>query len=175
MTRHPASPRLSPSTISAVSSLWTPDGEHRVPPEGGPPPPSPAAPGPQPEGAPGGDPAAYDDGGESPYGGASEEEMRLVAQELLTAPVEDVVANHCYGLFELAALHLSQQPPNLKQARVAIDAMGLIVEGLGERLGQHAATLAEGLNQVRLAFVKISEAHTAPEGDGSSPAGEEPA
>lgn len=88
----------------------------------------------------------------------SEEEMMEVARELAAAPVEDVIANHCYGMFELAALHLSQQPPQLPQARVAIDAFGYLVDGLGERLGQHAATLGEGLNQLRLAFVRIAEA-----------------
>ena len=39
-------------------------------------------------------------------------------------PVEVVVANHAFGLFELAALHLSLQPPQLDEARVAIDAGG---------------------------------------------------
>jgi hypothetical protein len=67
-----------------------------------------------------------------------------------------VVANHCYGLFELAALHLSQLPPQFDKARLAIDALGLLVDGLGDRLGQHAGPLAEGLSQIRLAFVRIS-------------------
>ena len=35
------------------------------------------------------------------------------------------MANHCYGLFELAAVYLSQQPPLLAQARLAIDALRL--------------------------------------------------
>ena len=89
---------------------------------------------------------------------AAEEELRQVAQHLAAAPVEDVVANHCYGLFELAALHLSQQPPQLDKARLAIDALGLLVDGLGDRLGQHAGALAEGLSQLRLAFVRIAAA-----------------
>jgi hypothetical protein len=88
--------------------------------------------------------------------------MRIVARELLAAPIEAVIANHCYGLFELAALHLSQQPPNLDAARAAIDAMGFVVEGLGARLGQHAATLEDGLTQVRLAWVKLAETPPAP-------------
>ena len=65
----------------------------------------------------------------------SEEELRQLARELSETPVEDIIANHCYGLFELAALHLSQQPVNLVAARLAIDAMGQLVDGLGERLG----------------------------------------
>jgi len=87
-----------------------------------------------------------------------------VARQLSAAPAEDVVANHCYGLFELAALHLSQQPPQLEKARLAIDALGLLVDGLGDRLGQHAPALADGLSQLRLAFVRIADA--APASDG---------
>jgi hypothetical protein len=88
----------------------------------------------------------------------NEEEILEVAKHLAAAPAEDVVANHCYGLFELGALHLSQLPPQLDKARLAIDALGMIVDGLGERLGQHAPALAEGLSQIRLAFVQISSA-----------------
>ena len=66
---------------------------------------------------------------------AGEEELLEVAKQLAAAPAEDVVANHCYGLFELAALHLSQQPPPFDKARLAIDALGLLVDGLGDRLG----------------------------------------
>jgi hypothetical protein len=102
---------------------------------------------------------------------AAEEELLEVAKHLAAAPAEDVVANHCYGLFELAALHLSQLPPQFDKARLAIDALGLLVDGLGERLGQHAAPLAEGLSQIRIAFVRISSATEAPDGE-KAPDGE---
>ncbi len=92
--------------------------------------------------------------------------MRQIAAQLLAAPVEDVIANHCYGLFELAALHLSQQPPNLDSARGAIDALGLVVEGLGPRLGEHESSLKDGLTQLRLAWVKLQETMGGPEADG---------
>jgi hypothetical protein len=84
-----------------------------------------------------------------------------MAREFAETPVEDIISNHCYGLFELAALHLSQQPVNLASARLAIDAMGYLVEGLGERLGQTAGTLADGLTQLRLAYVRIADAAVA--------------
>jgi hypothetical protein len=87
--------------------------------------------------------------------------MRELARQLAAAPPEDVIANHCYGLFELAALHLSQQPANIPAARLAIDAMGLLIDGLGARLGSHAASLADGLTQLRLAFVRITDAAAA--------------
>ena len=40
-------------------------------------------------------------------------QMAAMRAELADSPVEVVVANHCYGLFELAAVYLSQQPPLL--------------------------------------------------------------
>jgi hypothetical protein len=95
---------------------------------------------------------------------ATEEELLEVARQLAAAPAEDVIANHCYGLFELAALHLSQQPPQFDKARLAIDALGFLVDGLGDRLGQHAGALAEGLSQLRLAFVRIASAGPASDG-----------
>lgn len=135
------------STLGRVSSLWTPDGERKVERA------TPGGPPPQAGSPPAGPPSVGPEGEEM-----SDDEMMEVARELAAAPVEDVIANHCYGMFELAALHLSQQPPQLPQARLAIDAFGYLVDGLGERLGQHAATLNEGLGQLRLAFVRIAEA-----------------
>ena len=67
------------------------------------------------------------------------------------------MANHAYGLFELAAIHLSQQPPQLDQARLAVDALAALVEGLAGRLGEAEPSLHDALAQIRLAFVQISE------------------
>ncbi|MHB1787729.1 MAG: hypothetical protein ACYCS7_16650, partial [Acidimicrobiales bacterium] len=83
------------------------------------------------------------------------EELR---RELAAVPAEVVIANHCYGLFELAALHLSDQPPRLEPARLAIDALAAVVETLGPRLGPAQDQLAEAVAQIRLAFVQISAA-----------------
>jgi hypothetical protein len=81
--------------------------------------------------------------------------------DLANSPVEVVVANHCYGLFELAAVYLSHQPPLLSQARVAIDALGSLVTGLEGRLGEAEGPLKDGLSQLRLAFVQIDGAQRA--------------
>jgi hypothetical protein len=70
-----------------------------------------------------------------------------------------VVANHCYGLFELAAVYLSDSSPRLEHARLAIDALGYLVDGLGERLGEAHAPLRDALGQIRLAFVQIAAAN----------------
>lgn len=87
--------------------------------------------------------------------------MAELQEQLARTPAYRVVANHAFGLFELAALHLSLQPPQLDQASLAIDAMAALVEGLGERLGEHAAELSDGLAQLRMAFVQIHGAQGA--------------
>jgi hypothetical protein len=71
------------------------------------------------------------------------------------APAEIVVTNHVMGLYELAAIHLSSDPPDLPSAALAIDAVGCLVEGLGERLGPDAATMRDALANIRMAFVEI--------------------
>lgn len=85
--------------------------------------------------------------------------MAQLQQQLTETPAAVVIANHCFGLFELAALHLSLQPPNLSESQLAIDALAAVVEGLAGRLGEHGAQLTEALSQLRLAFVQIRAAN----------------
>ena len=105
-------------------------------------------------------------GGEQPVGGGEAEQPKLteadldakmaeLRQQLAEAPAELVIANHCFGLFELAALHLSLQPPKLPEAALAIDALGAVIEGLAGRLGDEEQQLRDGLAQLRIAFVQI--------------------
>ena len=136
-----------------MSSLWTPTGEHPVEPDR----PSTGGPGP---GAPSSPPRSR--GADATV---AEQEAALEVDELrrqlAAAPPEIVIANHCYGLFELAAVHLSQSPAQLTQAQLAIDALGYIVAGLGDRLGEAQPSLQEALTQVRLAFVQMEAAERA--------------
>jgi hypothetical protein len=153
-----------------VSSLWTPEGEHRVRPadDDRTAPDTPPAPSrPKDSAAPD---AALDDVDLEGLG--PEEQAELAGQldelrrQLLGTPAEVVVANHAYGLFELAAIHLSQRPPGLEQARLAVDAMAALVEGLTGRLGDAERSLREAMAQIRLAFVQISESSPATDGEG---------
>ncbi|MBO0692388.1 MAG: hypothetical protein J2P58_05790 [Acidimicrobiaceae bacterium] len=132
-----------------MSSLWTPDGERPIP-RAGPDPETRAAE--QAEREPTDAELAAEDT-------ALAEEMKHLQDELVAAPVEAVIANHAVGLFNLAGLHLSQEPPHLDEARLAIDALAALVEGLAGRLGPDESTLRDGLAQLRLAFVQISAAH----------------
>jgi hypothetical protein len=84
--------------------------------------------------------------------------MAELRDQLAETPAAMVVANHCFGLFELAALHLSLQPPQLDEAQVAIDALGAVVDGVAGRLGAEEETLKEGLTQLRLAYVQMKAA-----------------
>lgn len=94
-------------------------------------------------------------------------QMAEVRQQLLSVPASTVVANHAMGLYELAAIHLSNQPPNLAEGRVAIDAMAGVVESLEGRLGENEGVLRDALAQLRLAFVQLQAA--AGQGQGPTP------
>lgn len=129
-----------------MSSLWTPGGEVPVDRnrEGaGTPPPEQPAPGPGPGGA------------------ASEEELAAQAAELqrflLEAPAEEIVAQHAMGLYELAVIHLSQPEPRLGDARLAIDALAALVDGLEGRLGEVGRQLRQALPQLQMAYVQIAD------------------
>ena len=138
-----------------MSGLWTPDGEHLV-----------------------GDDHADDHADDHDIDGddidgddealtddeltaqaqAVEAELAEARKRLMEVPVEVVIVNHAMGIFELAAIHLSSQPPDLLGAALAIDAFACLVEGLDERLGPEVATLRDALSQIRLAFVQIKGA-----------------
>lgn len=126
-----------------MSSIWTPGGERPIRRE-----PEPAAPsGPPPS-----------EGDElSPE--EMQAQMAQLQQQLAETPASAVIANHCFGLFELAALHLSLQPPQLGEASLAIDALAALIDGLAGRLGEHERELKEALASLRLAFVQIRAAN----------------
>jgi hypothetical protein len=130
-----------------MSSLWTPGGDHPV-------------------GDPTGDKASdaaldeteldeLEELDEDEAEAALRAEIDGARQRLASVPAAQVVANHAMGLFELAAIHLSQAPPNLSEASLAIDAMGALLEAVGPRLGEHGPVLANALAQIRMAFVQV--------------------
>jgi hypothetical protein len=101
---------------------------------------------------------------DEPVGNApTPEEQQLAAElaamqdELAQAPAETVIANHVIGLFQLAAIHLNRQPPNLEDGQLAIDAMAALVEGLQGRLGEEEPALRDALTQLRLAYVTLAK------------------
>ena len=89
---------------------------------------------------------------------ATEAAMRESRERLAEVPAEVVICNHVMGLYELAAIHLSAEPPSLREAALAIDAVACLLEGLEGRLGADAETLMNALLNIRLAFVQIKNA-----------------
>ena len=110
-----------------MSTLWTPDGERPISDE------------------------------ERERAEALAKEMSEVRDRLAKTPASVVVGNHVMGLYELAAIHLSQQPPNFSEATVAIDAMTAVIERLPGRLGDNEQVLRDALSQLQLAFVQLKE------------------
>jgi hypothetical protein len=149
-----------------MSSLWTPSGEHFPQKEG-----NDAAP--PPPGQPG-DTGVTQTSQETPLTeeqAAAQAEVDAMRAQLANTPAEVVVANHCYGLFELAAIYLSQNPPMLFEARLAIDGLGALLDGLRGRLGEAEPALLESLSQLRLAFVRMEGVEQAARPDAAGEAG----
>ena len=136
-----------------MSTFWTPSGERPIR-RDEPAPPHPGA------GPPSGGDADMDE----------EElraELRAMQEQMLRTPAAIVVANHCIGLIELAALHLGQDPPNLAEAQVALDALAGILDAVGPRLGENGPALQQALTQMRMAYVEARQATAA--GGGQTP------
>ena len=117
-------------------SLWTPGGDHHANPSAGPAP----------------DTFSPEQEAEARQIAA---EMAAVREQLAGVPAAVVVANHAMGCYELAAIHLSAQPPNLPEAQLAIDAFGALLNAVKGRLGEDEATLQDALAQMRLAFIQV--------------------
>jgi hypothetical protein len=130
-------------------SLWTPGGEHPVDPTDGRLDQGLA-------GAPGQPPLSADQELEAQQIAA---EMAEVRAQLSQVPAAQVVANHAMGCWELAAIHLSAQPPKFDEAQLAIDAFGALTDVLQGRLGEDEATLHDSLAQLRLAFVQMKASY----------------
>lgn len=146
-----------------MSTLWTPDGERKVP------------------------PASDEQATETAAGAATEPELtpeqqeqaRAMAKELaearariLATEASTVVANHAFGIYELAAIHLTADEPKLSEAQVAIDALAALVKGLTGRLGAVESTLVDALQQAQLLYVQRVEAAKASETTAPSPEAE---
>jgi hypothetical protein len=134
-----------------MSTFWTPSGERPIPRD------EPAAPAPPPPG--------YPEDGDEEMDEELQAELRAMQEQMVRTPASIVVANHCIGLVELAALHLGQSPPNLSDAQIAIDALAGILDGLGSRMGENGPPLRQALNQMRMAFVEAKSAAARAAGD----------
>ena len=83
-------------------------------------------------------------------------ELAAARQRLSQTPAAEVIANHVMGIYELAAIHLSDENPKLNEAQIAIDAMTGIVEALEGRLGENENVIKDALQQIQMAYVQVA-------------------
>jgi hypothetical protein len=85
--------------------------------------------------------------------------MREMLTRLAETPVEAIVTQFAVELQEISVLHLglsAERPESLAQAAMAIDAMGAMVDALGDRLEPNAEPLRQAVAALRLGYVEVS-------------------
>ena len=155
-----------------MGSLWTPDGEHEVPP-------TEATDGSATESsassdAPGtsGDPSADTlraaaaaigvdldslDEDERQQLRAELEEMMSVRREVAATPATEMLTNHLMRLFDLATIYLEGDSPSFDDAATVIEAFRAMLDAVGDRLGDSQSLLQEALGQLQMLFVQAKE------------------
>ena len=86
-----------------------------------------------------------------------EAQMAEVRQRILETPVEAMVVQHLIGLFEIAAIHLNAENPDLSSVRLAIDTMDGALSAAEGRLGDAEEAMQSMLHQARMAYVQVSQ------------------
>ncbi|MGH3733219.1 MAG: hypothetical protein ACRDVC_07595 [Acidimicrobiales bacterium] len=79
---------------------------------------------------------------------------------LKATPVEMILGNHLFVLFQVAALRLGETPPDLKAAQLVIDTVSAMVNAADERLGEHAELYRSALAEVQQAYVRAKKSTT---------------
>lgn len=154
-----------------MSSLWTPDGERPVPRE-----PKPGA-----SSAPTGEVGAQagPDAGDDPLRAAAAalgvdldamsdddraqleaqlDEMMQVRRQVAGTPAAEMLTNYLMRFFDLATIYLEADPPAFGDAATVIEAFRCVLDGVGDRLGEHQALLREALGQAQMVFVQVKDA-----------------
>ncbi len=86
-------------------------------------------------------------------------EMMRVRREIAAAPAAEMIANHLIRFLDLATIYLEGEPPAFAEAATAIEAFRCVLDGLGDRLGDHRPMLTEALGQVQMMFVQVKQAN----------------
>ena len=86
-------------------------------------------------------------------------EMMRVRQEIAATPAAEMISNHLIRFLDLATIYLEGEPPAFAEAATAIEAFRCVLEGIGNRLGEHQAMLTEALGQVQMIFVQVKQAN----------------
>ncbi|MHB1139150.1 MAG: hypothetical protein ACYC2O_09360 [Microthrixaceae bacterium] len=84
-------------------------------------------------------------------------EMMRVRREVATTPASEMLANYLMRFFDLATIYLEGEPPAFAEAATVIEAFRSVLEGLGDRLGEHRPMLTEALGQLQMVFVQVKQ------------------
>ena len=82
-------------------------------------------------------------------------EMAEAQARLAATPAAEVIVNHLGGMYELARIHLSQDPPRFDDAALAIDALTGVLDAVEPRLGPNGPALRDAVGQLQVAFVQL--------------------
>ena len=134
-------------------SLWTPDGEHEIDRSSSENPITDTEEDTNLEDLPGFDELTTE---QQEQARAMAAELAAARQRLSQTPAAEVIANHVMGIYELAAIHLSDETPKLNEAQIAIDAMTGIVGSLEGRLGENENVIKDALQQIQMAYVQVA-------------------
>lgn len=89
----------------------------------------------------------------------TQEELRAYMEQLRSAPVEEVVAQAFSMLAAAAEAKLGET-----DARVLIDGIAGLTQGVGSRLGQLGAQMSQGVSQLQMAQVQLEKRDAASDG-----------
>lgn len=86
-----------------------------------------------------------------------QKEFEQTKKQIAEAPVEQIISTHVIGLYELAVIHLQQEVPNLEAAKIAIDAMAGLLDGVEGQIGEPEEPMKKLLSDLQMAFVKLNQ------------------
>lgn len=92
--------------------------------------------------------------GERVWTPEQEAEAQRLVEAMAATPALDWVLNSCVTLANVAGVKIDAS--DLSGARLAIDALGELVDGLGDRLGEAHAPLKTTLAQLQLAYAQAA-------------------
>ncbi len=84
-------------------------------------------------------------------------QMTEARAQILETDARDILLNHAFGIYELAAIHLTAETPKFDEVKISIDALAALLTPLEGQLGEQEATIKEALKQIQLGYVQRLE------------------
>jgi hypothetical protein len=90
-------------------------------------------------------------------------EATRVRREVAGTPAPEMLATYMTRFFDLVLIYLDAEPPAFEDAATVIEAFRSMLDGVGDRLGEHQPMLQQALAQAQMIFVQVKEAMDAAE------------